>query len=280
MSARVQRVWATHDFAALTESNAEAGTSKSAQDEEAEAAKKPGELTTDQLKVLKESLLFKLGMAGAELEKTLDLLNATVPFELEAKQPEPHLPLGRPGERLQLSGLGKGPLPRPSLPSSVYDTSLGLATKSAAISKASQTLSSAASGLQTTAQQSAKDWQVYARWKQEGWPVQTRGSGPGAGFQSQRAFEQCAKDIVAMVACEESPAPLRANVAYLKQDQEIDMPKRRNGKRRLVVRFSPAEDAEEQVFYAPDPDDDLMRRGQLELFEEDLFGEVCSSLFA
>lgn len=231
-------------------------------------------MSTEQLKALKESLLSQLGLAGAELHKTLDLLNSTVPFELGANEPPPSLPLGKPGQTLQVSALAKGPMPAPPDYAQYYDSTLSIATKSNAISKAANNLTAASQSLRTVTQGSSKDWEVFTGWKRDGWTIQTRGAGPQANLGSTKGLEQCAKDIVAVVACEESPAPLRNIVAYLKHDQQVDLVKMKHGRRRLVLRFQRDSNSSEEVYLSPEAEGSLMKQAKQELFEEDLFREV------
>lgn len=260
-----------------------AGSSKTEEKEDGnednDQQKKAGELTTEQCQELKESMIQKLSVAHNELFFLLNVINATVPMQLKPNEQPPPLPLGQAGETIKASSLGKGALPPPTLPTQAHDASLSTARKSAAISKASKSLAAASQRLSATAEQSAKDWAVFSQWKRDGWTLQTRGSGPGASFSNARGLEQCAKELVAVVACEESPAPLRSTVAYLKQDQEVDMVKLKHGKRRMVLRFCAGPGSHEEVYVASATDLDLMHQGQIELFEEDLFREVRLCFF-
>lgn len=234
-------------------------------------------MSAEQCQELKESMIQKLGTAHNELFFLLNVINATVPLQLRPNEAPPPLPLGAAGETIKASSLGKAALPPPTLPVLAHDASLSIARKSSAISKASQSLAAASERLKTTAEQSTQDWRGFTQWKRAGWNLQTRGSGPGASLGSAKGLEQCAKELVAVVACEESPAPLRSTVAYLKQDQQVDMVQLKHGKRRMVCRYAPPSSDHTQIYVTPDEGLDLMRQGQVELFEEDLFREVkCS----
>lgn len=207
--------------------------------------------------------------------KALDLINYLVPAQSAPDVPLPELPMGQ--HALGVSVLST-PLPQPTLEASAYDVSLGIATKSQAISKAASALLQAADSFDKTTAATKQDWRKFCEWQTEGWTLNARGARKGASMGPGFGSELTAREIVAILAASESPPAVKYNnVGYLSTTEDgncdVASTERILGRRRLQIEVSLA-DEEPQIYLQPFSQEDLLRQSQIELFEEELFSEV------
>jgi hypothetical protein len=199
-----------------------------------------------------------------------------LPFVPNPNEPPPNFPLGQ--DTLAASVLST-PLPPTSAEAQLRDVSLSLAIKTKAINSASNALLTASADLERTASRSAADWTEYLNWRSQGWKLEARGADRSASFST--AFERLAKEIVAIVGCDEAaPAIRHHSIVFLEpakdgqaeENSKPTMPDRLAGRRRMKTTLVFPDGAEES-FIRPGQDD-ILHDGGRELFEEELFALV------
>ena len=231
-------------------------------------------------------------LARRDVTSALDVLQLLLNPLGALNPPVPEEALALPSASLSATSLHT-PLPAPPESVHLQGTALSYSTKASATKTAAVVLRSASKRLQRTTSSTQAEWTDLIRLDRGGqWPLQARGApGSSRDIDSRVPIDKMAKDVCLSCGIDEAAIQWRQGglVRFKERDVKgrgrmrdiFDVPERLEGRRRLCISATLA-NGQSSYFGPLVKENDVQELNafltdvQLELFEEELFGQVCS----
>jgi hypothetical protein len=206
------------------------------------------------------------------------LLPPPAQAEAPASEPGAGLPPALPHDALRATLLDVPLAVRPA-DERLQDASLALARTTSSLTAAADRLRGASTQLRGSVDSLAQNWQTWLDWADRG-RVEARGAQVNAHLRDAAGLMRAAKEVVAFFGFEEAADGFRrSSYAGLDDRNEMVLPPRRKGRRRLALRLRPSKDADELVYMPARPTDvDLLADARQEVLDEELFVHVSREL--